>query len=120
MLDEGTGPWSAIDVHKEIARIGAQFDIDIGADATLIGLTALSRFADRGSNCWPMSSCAPRLAKADFVRVAAAAAESAHPAARHARSDCRSRRSPACCTAIRPTATRRSGSERTLAPAQVD
>lgn len=34
MLDEGTGPWSAIEVHQELARIGAQFDIDIGSDAT--------------------------------------------------------------------------------------
>ena len=48
MLDEGTGAWSAIEVHQEIARIGAQFDTDIGADATLVGLTALSRFAGRG------------------------------------------------------------------------
>ena len=48
MLDEGSGAWSAIEVHEALARIGAQFDTDIGADATLVGLTALSRFAGRG------------------------------------------------------------------------
>jgi len=69
MLDEGTGPWSAIDVHKEIARIGAQFDIDIGADATLIGLTALSRFADRGLKLLADVVVRPTLGEADFVRV---------------------------------------------------
>ena len=49
MLDEGSGDWSAIEMHEELARIGAQFDIDIGADATLVGVTALNRFAERGA-----------------------------------------------------------------------
>jgi predicted Zn-dependent peptidase len=34
MLDEGSGDRSAIDMHEAIARLGAQFDIDIGSDAT--------------------------------------------------------------------------------------
>ena len=70
MLDEGTGTWSAIEVHEELARIGAQFDIDIGADATLVGVTALSRFAEpRSRSCWPSIVVRPTLAEADFVRV---------------------------------------------------
>src|SRR5262249_58759428 len=35
MLDEGSGSRSAIDVHEDIARIGAQFDTDIGSDPIL-------------------------------------------------------------------------------------
>jgi zinc protease len=69
MLDEGTGPWSAIEVHQELARIGAQFDIDIGADATLVGLTSLSRFAGRGLRLLADIVVRPTLADADFLRV---------------------------------------------------
>ncbi|HKF67006.1 MAG TPA: hypothetical protein VKB36_10765, partial [Vicinamibacterales bacterium] len=36
MLDEGSGSRSAIAVHEDIARIGAQFDTDIGSDAMLV------------------------------------------------------------------------------------
>ena len=69
MLDEGTGSWSAIDVHLELARIGAQFDIDISADATLVGLTALSRFAGRSLELLAGVVARPTLADADFQRV---------------------------------------------------
>jgi len=69
MLDEGTGSWSAIEVHQEIARIGAQFDTDIGADATLVGLTALSRFAGRSLELLASVVVRPTLADADFIRV---------------------------------------------------
>ena len=69
MLDEGTGSWSAIEVHQELARIGAQFDTDIGADATLVGLTALSRFAGRSLELLASVVARPTLADADFVRV---------------------------------------------------
>jgi predicted Zn-dependent peptidase len=69
MLDEGTGSWSAIEVHQELARIGAQFDTDIGADATLVGLTALSRFAPRSLELLASVVVRPTLADADFIRV---------------------------------------------------
>ncbi len=69
MLDEGTGAWSAIEVHQEIARIGAQFDTDIGADATLVGLTALSRFAGQGLHLLAGVAARPTLAEPDFIRV---------------------------------------------------
>ena len=39
MLDEGCGDKSALDVHDAIGRIGAQVDIDVGHDATVIGDT---------------------------------------------------------------------------------
>jgi hypothetical protein len=35
MLDEGSGDRSAIEMHEGLARLGAQFDTDIGSDATV-------------------------------------------------------------------------------------
>ena len=69
MLDEGTGTWSAIEVHQQLARIGAQFDIDIGADATLVGVTALNRFAERGLNLLADIIVRPTFGEADVLRV---------------------------------------------------
>ena len=37
---------SAIDVSEALARIGAEFDVDVGPDATMFTLTTLTRFAD--------------------------------------------------------------------------
>ena len=45
MLDEGSGDRSAIQIHEALARVGAQFDTDIGSDATVVSVTVLSRFA---------------------------------------------------------------------------
>ena len=50
MVDEGTGALSAIDVSDALARIGADYDVDVGADATDFSLTTLTRFADRGAS----------------------------------------------------------------------
>src|SRR3990167_9910708 len=47
MLDEGSGARSAIEMHEALARLGAQFETDIGSDATVASVTVLSRFADR-------------------------------------------------------------------------
>jgi zinc protease len=69
MLDEGMGALSAIEVHQELARIGAQFDIDIGADATLVGVTALNRFAERGLQLLADIVVRPAFAQDDFLRV---------------------------------------------------
>jgi zinc protease len=69
MLDEGMGALSAIEVHQELARIGAQFDIDIGADATLLGVTALNRFAERGLQLLADIVVRPTFAQEDFLRV---------------------------------------------------
>jgi zinc protease len=69
MLDEGTGSRSAIDVHEDIARIGAQFDTDIGADAMVVSLTALSRFTARSLELLADIVCRPALRDADFLRV---------------------------------------------------
>jgi zinc protease len=69
MLDEGTGGLSAIAVHEALARIGAHFDTDIGSDATLVSITTLGRFADRGLMLLGDIVARPALADDDFVRV---------------------------------------------------
>lgn len=69
MLDEGSGDRSAIDMHEELAQIGAHLDTDVGADAAAISLTLLSRFAPRGLELLADMVAGPRLAEADFDRV---------------------------------------------------
>ena len=69
MLDEGTGDQSAIDIHEALARIGAQFDTDIGSDATLASLTTLSRASDRGLTLLADIVARPALTERDFARV---------------------------------------------------
>jgi predicted Zn-dependent peptidase len=48
MLDEGAGDRSALDVHEALGRIGAQLDLDVGHDATVLALTTLERYLPRG------------------------------------------------------------------------
>jgi zinc protease len=69
MLDEGTGSLSAIDVSDRMARIGAQFDLDVGPDATIFTLTTLSRFASRGAALLSDLITRPSLREEDFARV---------------------------------------------------
>jgi len=69
MLDEGSGDRTAIDMHEAIARLGAQFDTDIGSDATAVSMTVLSRFADRALALLSDVAVRPALREADFARV---------------------------------------------------
>ena len=69
MLDEGSGALSAIELHEALAKIGAQFDIDIGSDATLVSMTTLSRFADRGLALMADMVVRPAFTEGDFMRV---------------------------------------------------
>jgi predicted Zn-dependent peptidase len=69
MADEGTGSLSAIDVSDALARIGAQYDVDVGPDATVFTLTTLSRFAERGASLLADLLIRPSLRQADFDRV---------------------------------------------------
>ena len=69
MVDEGTGSLSAIDVSEAIARIGAEYDVDVGADATVFSLTTLKRFAGRGAALLADMVTRPSLREADFERV---------------------------------------------------
>lgn len=69
MVDEGTGVLGAIEVSDAMARIGAEYDVDVGADATTFTLTTLTRFADRGAGLLASLVTAPSMREADFDRV---------------------------------------------------
>jgi predicted Zn-dependent peptidase len=69
MVDEGTGQLSAIDVSEAIAAIGGEYDVDVGSDATSIGLTTLSPFAGRGLSLLADLVVRPSLRTEDFERV---------------------------------------------------
>ena len=69
MLDEGSGNRSAIELHEALAGIGARLDIDLGSDAALVSVTALSRFADRALTLLADMVARPALTEADFTRV---------------------------------------------------
>ena len=69
MLDEGTGSLTAIEVSDGLARIGAQYDADVGADVTSLSLTTLRRFAERGATWLADLLARPSLRANDFDRV---------------------------------------------------
>lgn len=69
MLDEGTGPRTSIQMHEDLARIGAQLESDIGPDATLMGTTVVSRFTDRALGLLADMLVRPALRDDDFERV---------------------------------------------------
>lgn len=69
MLDEGIDGLSALEVSNVLARIGGDFDVDVGSDATQVSLTTLARFAERGSDVLARLLAAPDLRDTDFERV---------------------------------------------------
>lgn len=69
MVDEGTGSLSAIDVSDAIARIGADYDLDVASDVTTFSLTTLERFSQRGAQLLADLLIRPSLREADFQRV---------------------------------------------------
>jgi zinc protease len=69
MLDEGSGTRSAIEIHEALARVGAQLDSDIGSDAAILTVTALSRFAGPALALFADMVARPSLTEADFERV---------------------------------------------------
>jgi len=69
MLDEGSGDLSSIQIHEALARLGAQFDTDIGSDATVASITVLSRFAQRALAVLSDMVVRPALRESDFTRV---------------------------------------------------
>ena len=69
LLDEGAGELDALAFHEALGRIGAQIDTEVGSDATLLGLTVLKRFAERGLALLGEMIQRPRLDPLDFDRV---------------------------------------------------
>jgi predicted Zn-dependent peptidase len=69
MADEGTGSLSAIEVSDALSRIGADYDVDVGGDATDFSLTTLTRFARRGASLLADMVTRPSLLETEFLRV---------------------------------------------------
>ena len=69
LSDEGTGSLSALDVSDALARIGGEYDVEVGADATMFTLTTMARFAERGASLLAELLLRPSLREADFDRV---------------------------------------------------
>ena len=69
MVDEGTGALSAIDVSDAMARIGADYDVDVSPDVTSFSMTTLTRFAARGASLLADMTTKPSLRETDFTRV---------------------------------------------------
>lgn len=69
LLDEGCGDMNALEVHEALGRIGAQIDTEVGADATVLGLTMLARFAERGVAILADMLMRPRLEQREFDRI---------------------------------------------------
>ena len=69
MVDEGTGALSAIDVSDRLARLGADYDVDVNPDVTVFSLTTLVKFAERGASLFADMTTRPSLRESDFARV---------------------------------------------------
>jgi predicted Zn-dependent peptidase len=69
MLDEGVGELSTIDVSDALARIGADYSVEVGPDSTRFTLTTLSKFATRGASLLADMLTRPSMRQADFDRV---------------------------------------------------
>ena len=68
MVDEGTGSLSAIDVSDALARIGAEYDVDVGPDVTTFSLARCSASPGAAPRCWRICwfvpVCATRISSA--------------------------------------------------------
>ena len=69
LLDEGSGGRSALQVADEMARLGADLDVDVGADATLLSMGSLSRYARRSLTLLAEMAIMPNFFDADIERV---------------------------------------------------
>jgi zinc protease len=69
LLDEGCGELDALGLHDKLGRLGAQLETEVGADATLLGMTTLSRFANEALVLLAEMIASPRFDQPDFDRV---------------------------------------------------
>ncbi len=69
MLDEGSGDRSALDIEDALSSMGAQFETEVGSDATVLSLLTLPRFADDALALLCDMVARPNLAAEDFDRV---------------------------------------------------
>jgi zinc protease len=71
LLDEGSGGKDALEVADRLARLGADLDVDVTVDATVVSLTALARFLQPALDLLAEMACAPTLSEVDVARVRA-------------------------------------------------
>jgi zinc protease len=69
LVDEGSSGQTALEVADRIARIGGDFDLEVGSDAILISLTTLDRFMDEALGLLHEMVTAPNLLADDFDRT---------------------------------------------------
>jgi zinc protease len=69
LLDEGSGGRSALEVSDALARLGADFDVDVGPDAVTVTVTTLTKFIRPGLALLAEMVMAPNLADVDIERV---------------------------------------------------
>lgn len=70
LLDEGTATLTMASLHEALAGIGGQLDTDIGHDATVLTMMALSSHRERAIELFVDMAERPRLHGADMSRVA--------------------------------------------------
>ena len=69
LLDEGSRGQSALEVADRVARIGGDFDLEVGSDAIVLSLTTLDRFLDEGLGLLHEMVTEPNLTSDDFDRT---------------------------------------------------
>ncbi len=71
LLDEGSGNRTGFQLHEELARLGAELDIEVTPDAIYITLTTLEHHLDAGLSLLADLVTDPRFDEADVARVRA-------------------------------------------------
>ena len=69
LLDEGTASLSMAELHEALAGIGGQLDTDIGHDATVLSMLALSSHREQAVELFVDMAERPRLDASDMARV---------------------------------------------------
>ena len=69
LLDEGTVDRSGVELHRALLRIGGRLDTEVSSDASIVGLTTLSRHARDGLRLLIEVAACPRFDPADVARV---------------------------------------------------
>ncbi len=69
LIDEGSGGRDALEVADRLARLGADLDIDVTVDATVISITTLARCLGPALEMLAEIITAPTITGEDFARV---------------------------------------------------
>ena len=69
LMDEGSRGQTALEVADRVSRIGGDLDLEVGADAVVVGLTTLDRFLETGLALVHEIVTEPNLANDDFNRI---------------------------------------------------